>query len=65
MPLQSEFGSDVKNDDVFVFPSCYTDRLTELGPPSNPACEPFTVRAAGWLFDGAFGKTILLPRKAL
>ncbi|XP_065835241.1 laminin subunit alpha-1-like [Oscarella lobularis] len=54
MPLQSEFGSEVTNNEIFVFPGCYSNRLTELGPPSNPACEPFTVRASGWLFDGAF-----------
>ncbi|XP_065835236.1 laminin subunit beta-2-like isoform X2 [Oscarella lobularis] len=54
MPLQSEFGSDVTNNDIFGFPGCYIDRLTELGPPSNPTCEPFAVRASGWLFGGAF-----------
>ena len=55
MPLESEFGSDVRNGEIFVFPGCYTDRLAELGPPSNPVCEPFAVRAAGWLFDGGSG----------
>ena len=59
MPLQSEFGSDVTNNDIFGFPGCYIDRLTELGPPSNPTCEPFAVRASGWLFGGAFGKAII------
>ena len=58
MPLQSEFGSDVTNNDIFGFPGCYTDRLTELGPPRYPACEPFTFRAAAWLFGRAFGKTL-------
>ena len=55
MALESEFGSDVTSIDIFVFPGCYSNRLTDLGPPSNPTCEPFIVRAAGWLFDGAFG----------
>ncbi|XP_065835746.1 laminin subunit beta-1-like [Oscarella lobularis] len=54
MALESEFGSDVTSIDIFVFPGCYSNRLTDLGPPSNPTCEPFIVRAAGWLFDGAF-----------